>query len=147
MFTVTLNNTNKLLIKYSLMIAVALGIVFFALVTPVSAADDPATPMNVTTTVNAPYVTIAWTSTVESQYTLFRSATGAWSDAVATNAAMASSVSVDSPDISYSFVDTAPTSGITYTYWIVNNDSMKRSPYGPYSATISQKIFFAFVGR
>lgn len=147
MNTVTLNPTNRLLIKYSLMIAVALCIVFFALVTPVSAADDPATPMNVTTTVNAPYVTIAWTSTVESQYTLFRSHTGEWGDAEATNAAMASSVSADSPDINYSFVDITSTSGITYTYWIVNNESMQRSPYGPYSVHIPQKIFFAFVGR
>jgi hypothetical protein len=147
MYTQPLNSTNKLLIKYSLMITLALSVLFFALVTPVAAADDPATPFNVTTTVNAPFVTVAWTSTVESQYSLYRSATGQWSDAAVTNALMLSSVSVDSPDINYSFVDTAATSGITYTYWIVNKDATQRAPFGPYSAYIPQKLFFSFVAR
>lgn len=147
MYMQTLNSTNKLLIKYSLMITLALSIIFFALVTPVAAADDPATPFNVTTTVNEPFVTVAWTTTVESQYSLYRSATDQWSDAVVTNARMLSSVSADSPDVSYSFIDTAPTSGVTYTYWLVSQNATQRAPFGPYSVYIPQKLFFSFVAR
>lgn len=128
--------------KFSLIIAVALCAVFYILVAPVSAAEDPATPMNVTTNVSSNFVTIAWTSTVDTNYTLYRGSSSQWEDATVTTAALLSSVNADSPEVSYSFEDNVAPSSPAYTYWIVNKDSSRGEVvYGPYQIQRVNKIF------
>lgn len=142
MYTQSTNKRGLRWAKLSLIIAVALCAVLYMLVAPVSAAEDPATPMNVNTNVSANFVTVAWTSTVDTNYTLYRSNTNKWEDATDTKAALLSSVNVDSPEISYSFEDSVSSSSTAYTYWIVNKDpSRGEVAYGPYQVQLGNKIF------
>lgn len=116
--------------------------------TPVFAAEDPAAPLEVTTTLRASQVSLAWTSSEDVAYTLYRSTTGNWEDAVAIDTPLLALLGANSSEISYSFVDNIDASTPKVNYWIVKTTGDNQTVnYGPYAVQVGTKLFLAQIVR
>jgi hypothetical protein len=95
-------------------------------------------------------VQITWTGEASQSvvtYTLYRSASTLWQEAVAVDALFSSAVSLESPDVLYSFYDQSAQAGISYTYWLVGENSAESVRFGPYYSMQTRMVFLPLLMR
>jgi hypothetical protein len=148
MRTQTNNSVQLKWFKAGCTLLLTVSALLFAWATPIFAAEDPATPLEVTTTLRTNQVTLAWTSPEDVAYTLYRSTTGAWEDAVAVDTPLLALLDVNSSVISYSFVDSVDASAAKVNYWIVKTVGDNQTVnYGPYAVQLGTKLFLPQIVR
>jgi hypothetical protein len=95
-------------------------------------------------------VLITWTGEAPQSvvtYTLYRSASTLWQEAVAVDALFSSAVSLESPDVLYSFYDQSAEAGVSYTYWVVGENGTENARFGPYYSTQIHMVFLPLLTR
>jgi hypothetical protein len=104
-------------------------------------AVPPPTPEQLTIAVHSNRIAVEWQITNESSiifYTLHRSETDAYSDAVVVPALELSSISERDPAVThYSLIDTTAQPGRSYHYWLMATDQQGASAtFGPLTASL-----------
>jgi hypothetical protein len=95
-------------------------------------------------------VLITWTGEASQSvvtYTLYRSASTLWQEAVAVDALFSSAVSLESPDVLYSFYDQSAQADVSYTYWVVGENSAESVRFGPYYSMQTHMAFLPLLVR
>lgn len=95
-------------------------------------------------------VLISWTGEASQSivnYTLYRSASTVWQEAVALDAPFSSAVSLESPEVSYSFYDQSAQAGVFYTYWVVGENGAESARFGPYYSTQTHVVFLPLLAQ
>jgi hypothetical protein len=134
----------------------ALGLLAMALLwcaTPIHAATpteaaEPGAPLTITVTVTDSSVALEWAVQAHRDaihYTLLRSEQASLADATVLDAPVLSSVSLDSPLVYYTAVDTSAQPGITYSYWLVADSGERTQRYGPYHTVTLQALYLPVV--
>jgi hypothetical protein len=148
MYTQANNSVTLKCFKAGFVLLLAVSTLLFTWATPIFAAEDPAAPLDVTTTMHADVVTFAWSSTEDVDFTLYRSTTGKWEDAIALDTPLLALLDVNATTISYSFMDSIAPGNPTTSYWILKNGGDNQAVnYGPYTVQVGTKLFLPQVMR
>jgi hypothetical protein len=81
------------------------------------------------------------------KYTLYRSTSTLWQEAVVVDAPFSSAVSLESPDVAYSFYDQSAQAGVSYTYWVVSENGAESVRFGPYYSMQIYAVFLPLLAR